>query len=238
MAPFLETDAFRSSTTYDALNRPLTLKIPDGSLIRPGYNEAKLLERVEVNVRGAAEATAFVTDIGYDAKGQRERIAYGNGATTHYDYDPLTLRLVRLRTERGGERLQDLAYTYDPGGNITHIRDDAQQTVYFRNRRVEPSGDYTYDAVYRLIQARGREHLGQTGGGPIPHSFNDGARTGLAHPGDGEAMGTYLERYVYDAVGNFLEMQHRGSDPAHPGWTRIYVYDEASLLDPAQRSTA
>ena len=33
-------------------------------------------------------------------------------------------------------------------------------------------------------------------------------------------MGTYIERYVYDAVGNFLQMQHRGSDPAHPGWTR------------------
>ena len=42
--------------------------------------------------------------------------------------------------------------------------DDAQQTIFFRNQRVEPSADYTYDAIYRLIEATGREHLGQVGG--------------------------------------------------------------------------
>lgn len=50
-------------------------------------------------------------------------------------------------------------------------------------------------------------------------------------PGDGNAMGTYIERYVYDAVGNFLQMQHRGSDPIHPGWTRAYDYLESSLIE-------
>ena len=40
----------------------------------------------------------------------------------------------------------------------------------FKNKRVEPSNDYIYDALYRLIQATGREHLGQIGGAPIPHS--------------------------------------------------------------------
>ena len=54
--------------------------------------------------------------------------------------------------------LQNIHYTYDPVGNITHIHDDAQQTIYFRNRRVEPSAEYTYDAIYRLIEATGREH--------------------------------------------------------------------------------
>ncbi len=127
--------------------------------------------------------------------------------------------------------LQNLQYTYDPAGNITHIEDVAQQTIYFSNRRVEPSNDYTYDALYRLIQAAGREHLGQIGGAPIPHSHNDFLRTGLQHPNDGQAMGTYVERYVYDAVGNFLQMQHRGSDPTHPGWTRRYTYSEASLIE-------
>jgi len=50
-------------------------------------------------------------------------------------------------------------------------------------------------------------------------------------PNDGKAMGTYIERYVYDAVGNFLEMQHRGSDPANSGWTRSYSYGETSQLE-------
>ncbi|MHA7291289.1 SpvB/TcaC N-terminal domain-containing protein [Arthrobacter sp. MDT3-24] len=142
-----------------------------------------------------------------------------------------------------GCALQNLHYTYDPAGNITHIRDDAQQTIYFDNKRVEPSNDFIYDAFYRLIQATGREHLGQ-GGAPIAHSHDDTGRVGLLSadaagrfaPNDGNAMGTYIERYVYDAVGNFLQMQHRSSDPAHAGWTRAYTYAETSLTEPGKQS--
>jgi RHS repeat-associated protein len=164
-------------------------------------------------------------------------IVHGNGVRTTYEYDPLTFRLRHLQTMRGAEALQDLRYTYDPAGNITHIRDDAQQTIFFSNRRVEPSAEYTYDAIYRLIEATGREHLGQ-GGGQLnpptaPDAFNS-FHTRLDHPGNGNAMGAYVEHYVYDAVGNFLAMQHRGSDPAHAGWTRDYSYNEPSLLEPAK----
>src|SRR6185369_15148754 len=133
-----------------------------------------------------------------------------------------------------GCQVQNLHYTYDPVGNITHIRDDAQQTIYFRNQRVEPSNDYTYDALYRLINATGREHLGQTSGianNPTPPDAFNNFHTRLDHPADGNAMGTYSEHYVYDAVGNFLEMQHRGTDPAHPGWTRAYAYNETRLIE-------
>jgi RHS repeat-associated protein len=255
--PQMDANIYRSSTTYDALNRPITLTTPDNSVIRPAYNEANLLERVEANLRGAAVATLFVADIDYDAKGQRTQIEYGSGATadrrgvtTTYTYDPFTFRLVHLLTRRNpllfpsdcppppsaGCQVQNLRYTYDPAGNITHIQDDAQQTIYFSNHRVGPNADYTYDALYRLIEATGREHLGQIGGAPIPHSHNDAPRVTLAHPSDGRAMGTYTESYVYDSVGNILEMQHRGSDPASPGWTRRYAYDEPSLIEPAKQS--
>jgi RHS repeat-associated protein len=133
--------------------------------------------------------------------------------------------------------LQDLSYTYDPAGNITHIRDDAQQTIYFRNRLVEPSNDYIYDAIYRLIEATGREHLGQIGGTPIPHTYNDRPRTGIDwSANDGNAMGTYREQYFYDEARNFIEMIHRGSDPANPGWTRAYTHDEDSLLENGKKS--
>ena len=43
---------------------------------------------------------------------------------------------------------------YDPVGNITHIGDRAQQTVYYNNQVVNPSANYTYDAIYRLILAQ------------------------------------------------------------------------------------
>jgi len=245
----VELDTYTSRTTYDALNRPVTATSPDGSVYRPTFNEANLLDKVDVNLRGTAAATPFVTNIDYDAKGQRQRIDYGNGASTFYDYDPFTFRLAHLLTRRNafvypddcpqpppagwpGCQVQNLHYTYDPVGNITHIRDDAQQTIYFRNKRVEPSAEYTYDALYRLIEATGREHLGQISGAPIPHSHNDAPRVSIDwSANDGNAMGTYIERYVYDAVGNFLEMRHRGSNPAHPGWARAYAYGETSLIE-------
>jgi len=269
----LEPDAYTSRTRYDALNRPTQLIAPHSdqpgttiNVIQPFYNEANLLDQVNAWVNGNVEpmvlldpATAnlnAVTNIDYDAKGQRVRIDYGNGARTTYTYDPLTFRLMHLLTRRNavafpddcpqpppagcpGCQIQNLHYTYDPAGNITHIRDDAQQTIYFKNKRVEPSGEYTYDAVYRLIEATGREHLGQTGGVPnvlTPHSYNDAPRVGLLHPGDGNTIGNYLERYLYDAAGNFLEMQHLGSDPAHPGWTRSYDYNESSQLEAYKQS--
>ena len=164
-SPELEAALFATATTYDALNRITTLTTPDSSVARPKYNEANLLEFLSVNLRGADEPAPFVTYVNYNAKGQRSTIVYGNGAHTRYSYDPLTFRMIRLETSRKLDqaRLQDLNYTFDPIGNITSIRDDAQETVYFRNHVVSPSNEYIYDAIYRLISADGREHAGRPG---------------------------------------------------------------------------
>src|SRR5215211_5971048 len=240
--PAANDGTFTSRTTFDALNRPLTLTTPDKSVYRPTFNEANLLDKVEVNLRGAGATTPFVTNIDYDAKGQRKLIEYGNSVFSEYSYDKDTYRLVRLRTTRptfpaARKVVQDLRYTFDPAGNITHIEDDAdlQNVVFFRNRRVEPSADYVYDAVYRLTRATGREHLGQTAGGqmrlPTPASSTDAPRVGLAHPGDGKAMGGYTETYDYDEVGNIAKVTHRATSG---GWTRGYAYDEPSLIEQAK----
>ncbi len=140
----LEPEVFANSTTYDALNRPISLVSPDNSEIQPTYNEANLLEQVQVRLRGAAEWTSFVADIDYNAKGQRELIEYGNGVQTTYDYDPLTFRLINLKTTRDSDGdLQNLSYTFDPAGNITSIKDAAQQTIFFANTQITPDADYT-----------------------------------------------------------------------------------------------
>ncbi|VVO04135.1 hypothetical protein PS710_02909 [Pseudomonas fluorescens] len=281
--PQLEAEFFEGGTRYDALNRPIQSIVPHSNLtraqhpnafnvIQPVFNEANLLERVDVWLERAAEPLVLldpnneapspvgVSNIDYDAKGQRLRIDYKNGVSTLYSHDPLTFRLMQLLTLRNGatfpgdspqpaiagwpgQQVQNLRYTYDPAGNITHIQDDAQQTIYFKNKRVEPSNDYFYDALYRLIQATGREHLGQ-GGAPLAHSPNDAGRVGIVSANaagrfaanDGTAMGTYIERYVYDAVGNFLQMQHARSDDAVPGWTRRYTYNETSLIEGSKQS--
>ena len=227
--PAANDGSFTSQTTYDALNRPLTVTSPDGSVYRPTFNEANLLDKVEVNLRGSAVATSFVTNINYNAKGQRELIDYGNGVGTSYDYDPLTFRLIHLQTLRGVEHLQDLCYTYDPVGNITAISDDAQQTIYFNNQVVEPHADYTYDAIYRLIEATGREHIGQAS--QPQTTWDDQFRVHLPQPNDGQAMRRYTEQYEYDEVGNFLHLIHQAQNG---DWTRGYSYNEHSLLEPGK----
>jgi RHS repeat-associated protein len=248
--PALEEEIFSSSTRYDALNRPIQLTAPrsnragsTANVIQPAYNEAKLLERVHVWLGKAEEPAALldpatasfqpVTNIDYDAKGQRSRIAYGNGTTSDYAYDEKTFRLTQLKTTRAadGAGLQDLRYAYDPAGNITRIRDEAQQTVFFRNQAVEPHCDYTYDALYRLIAAEGREHIGQTA--QPESSWSDEFRIHQPHPHDGQALRRYLERYLYDAVGNFAQLEHQADNG---NWTRSYAYEEASLLEPGKVS--
>lgn len=229
-SPALEDETFTSSTTYDALNRPVTSTTPDKSVIRPTYNEANLLEQVDVNLRGAATATAFVTNIAYNAKGQRELIEYSikdNAGTpqvvrTDYTYDRETFRLTHLTTTRttDGKQLQNLSYTYDPVGNITAIRDEAQQTVFFDNVRVEPHGLYEYDALYRLIRAEGREHAVQNNVQRDATDFEP--IIGIPFPNSPEALQRYTEEYVYDEVGNILSMRHIGG--AVNRWTRRYEY--------------
>jgi RHS repeat-associated protein len=229
--PVLEPEIFASSTIYDALNRAMTMTTPDASVIRPTYSEANLLKRVDVNLRAAVTATNFVTNIDYNAKGQRELIEYGNGIRTNYSYDPLTFRLLRLQTSRGAAPLQDLGYTYDPIGNITAIRDGAQQTIFFSNAVVEPHADYTYDATYRLITASGREHIGQAS--QPQTSWDDAFRVHLLHPNDGQAMRRYAQQYQYDEVGNILHLIHQANNG---NWTRDYHFNEPSLIEPAKQS--
>jgi RHS repeat-associated protein len=226
--PAMENETYASTTTFDALNRPLTLTPPDGSVIRPIMNEANLLEQLSVNLRGSSDATLFVTNIDYNAKGQRELIEHGNGAQTAYDYDPQTFRLTHLKTTRksGNAALQDLSYSYDPAGNITQIQDAAQQTIYFNNQVVTPSNDYTYDAIYRLIYAQGREHIGQVSNPQPEYDSSDSPRVDLPHPNDGSTMRNYAELYDYDAVGNFLQMVHQA---AKGNWTRRYSYSSNTL---------
>jgi RHS repeat-associated protein len=220
----VEAEVFSSETAYDALNRPVAMTAPDGSVIRPRYNDANLLERIDVSLKASDDFTTYVRRIDYNARGQRTFIAYGNGARSLSTYDPLTFRLTHLETTRAsdGAVLQDLKYAYDPVGNISAIADAAQQTVYFRNQVVRANGDYLYDAIYRLISATGREHAGVPGRPET--SYDDAGRAHLLLPGDGQAMHNYREHYHYDAAGNILQLIHAAADGG--SWRRHYGYDE------------
>jgi RHS repeat-associated protein len=254
-------DQFTTSSRFDALNRPIqivashcaTAPANQPSVIQHGYNATNLLATVDVWLRQASAPAALltaagadihaITGIDYDAHGKRISVTQGNRASTVYSYDPQTFRLTGLTTQRPNpdpkqQTVQDVEYFYDPVGNITHINDaaDIQNVIYFNNQRVDPSGDYTYDAIYRLTRATGREHLGQTAGvlnDARQITNDDSFRTGLPQPGDGKAMGNYVETYSYDGVGNLLAFAHQANSKS---WTRGYSYAEPSRITAADIS--
>jgi len=221
--PLLENEVFTTTMVYDALNRITEHQTPDGSITRPGYNEANLLKTIVVTQNGATQP--FVKNINYDEKGRRTSIVYGNELRTKYQYDPETFRLLHLHTSPppfGGQGgLQDLYYTYDPVGNITEIEDKAIPTVFFNGQKMEAKSEYRYDALYRLVEASGREHAGQNPHGP-EDNWDDKPFLKQYQPGDAMAWRNYTQQYQYDGVGNILQMKHIANGGS---WTRNNTYE-------------
>jgi RHS repeat-associated protein len=250
----LDGTTYATITVRDALDRPIRMTSPhapnsEPTVLRPRYDEAGQLRRLDGRIPappqgGRTRWVPFVTQVQYDAKGRRTLITYGSrrkrsvGVTTTYGYDPLTFRLIHLATRRSphGRALQDLHYVYDPAGNITHVNDDAQQPVFFRNSRIDASLAYTYDPLYRVVSATGREHLGQGAQAPSPWGADDRDRVGLETPGDATAFARYVENYAYDPPGNVTTISHHGSDATRAGWVRHYRYEERSSIRPEERS--
>jgi RHS repeat-associated protein len=232
----LEDETFTTRTRHDALGRVIqnvtahSDRVPP-NVIQPTYNKANLLERVDLWLQRPSPVAALIDSeaeppdrtpiigVDYNARGQRVAIEYDNGAHCTYDYNEFTFRLERLRTQRdsGTNGLQDLHFTYDPIGNITEIRDDAIQPVFFRNEVVEARSRYRYDALYRLTEATGRESAATTA-----MATHDDIPAVERIPADDLALRNYTERYRYDPAGNMLELRHSDT------WTRTYEYERAS----------
>jgi RHS repeat-associated protein len=216
----LEAEVFETRTRSDALKRIIEVQGPDGTVSRTAYDEGGRIARVEANVRGEAATTILVAAAEHNARGEPIRVTLGNGVVSTYVYDSQTFALANQRTTRGATVLQDITYTRDVLGNTTWRADAAQQTLFFRNAVVTSDGDYTYDALQRLVRAKGREHVGQGLQTPVYEPF-DAPRTGLASPQDGQAMRRYSEKYAYDLVGNLTNVSHTAQGGS---WTRRYQY--------------
>ena len=234
-AALLEAEVFTHSYEYDALGRPTAVTAPKGSAptastTYSSYNQGGQLVRVEVGVHGAGGNKVVVPFIAYDAHGRRTYVsrsdhdATGTKLVTIYGYDPLSFRLTQVKTTRAGASaatLQDLRYTYDAVGNITIIRDYAQQTVYFNGAQIAAIQTFAYDALYRLTQAVGREHAGTlepTDAEPVVQS----------NPSAGSALQVYVETFSYDKVGNLTKHQHAVPSNTMLSWTRDYTYAAGS----------
>lgn len=225
----LEGGVFTFANETDALGRITQQIAPDGSIITPAYNEAGLLNSETVLHPGTNAPVVYIKDIHYNEKGQRNKIIYGNDVSTKFYYDKQTFRLRRLETlpVAGGAEggLQDWYYTYDPVGNITHIEDKNIPVVFFNNQKITGIAAYTYDALYRLAMATGRENdaaLTFTN----EDNWNDAPFMQSHNPGDPMAMRNYTQSYRYDAVGNITQMKHVAG--GNHNWTRNYAYETSN----------
>jgi RHS repeat-associated protein len=215
----LDPMSYRSTVTYDALNRAKLMTYPEDvearrRVLEPHYNRAGGLERVIVQRTtpgNVAVSETFVERIAYNAKGQRVLIAYGNGIMTRHAYDAKTFKLAHVRTEAFdspaaltyhplGAPVQDLAYEYDLVGNVLAV---TERTVDSGIRGSVAGPDtlnrtFTYDALSRLTSATGREC-------DVPHAtpWDDTPRCV-----DLTKTRGYSERYVYDIAGNLAQLKH------------------------------
>lgn len=214
----LEDEVFQTEFHYDALKRLASEISPDGSNCRYQYFISGRLQSIEVTYPDG-NVQPFVTNVVYNANNQRLTVYYGNEVTQNSTFEDTTERLVMLLTARPGVGknnqprspvVQNVSYTYDPVGNMTLMRDNTAETVFCYNQQVEAKGDYTYDALYRLISATGRQHPGINADTHI-NGFKQSLFAFLCPPdiNDEVKLENYTETYSYDNSGNLIKTAHR-----------------------------
>jgi RHS repeat-associated protein len=146
------------SYEYDTLGRRNNMTSPEGKVVTYRYDDANRLTTV---------TNGGIFNIAYDRLGRRTRVLYPSGATANYDYDSIG-RLTSLVHKTGNGRIiESFAYTHDKVGNwLASSEPDVKTT-------------YSYDNIYRLLQAK-----------PVKHTH--------------WRMGKEGESYTYDPVGNRL----------------------------------
>lgn len=249
----LSANEYQTSITYDGLGRMKTMRYPeavDGAVatLRPSYDEADKLSQLRLN------DDVYVRHIAYNARGQRTLIAYGNGLLTRFAYDPETFRLVRMRTERytllDGSQLgfnltspaaplQEIAHTYDCGGNVRSVVDRTPGGGVLNNPQAGLTTDsslaqllvsgnaliklFEYDSLNRLVSASGRRCQNIA----APRPWFDAAHCGFKSSNHGtpnqdnapQSTTVYDESYQYDPAGNLLRIKHTADAVS---WTRAF----------------
>ncbi|PDO87654.1 RHS repeat protein [Kosakonia pseudosacchari] len=216
----LAGETYTTTSTVDSAGNVLTTTDAKGNVQRVAYDVAGLLKGSWLTVNGGSEQV-IVKSLSYSAAGQKLREEHGNGVVTTYSYEAETQRLVGIKTERttAAKVLQDLRYEYDPVGNVLVITNDAEETRFWRNQEVVPENRYTYDSLYQLISATGREMANavQQGSSFPPYSsFDDATYT------------NYSRTYTYDNAGNLTQIRHSAPASGNSYTTSITVSDRSN----------
>jgi len=221
-APLLDTETFTNTTSFDALNRPVTNIAADGSQIDSVYDLGG--NRVSVTFSGNATTAPqnILVDQTFDAFGAITRTIKGDGTQTDYVVNPATRRLSRQTTTRlsDGKSLLDAAYIYDPVGNVTTLNDHSAEDVFFDNAAVSAQQRFEYDALYQLTRSTGRE-LASISDSPWANVLG----VSLPHANNLNAIRRYSRSFSYDSHGNLTQIHHQAGSTV---WKRRFQYGAES----------
>ncbi|MDF9775590.1 RHS repeat domain-containing protein [Pseudomonas baetica] len=206
----LEAEGETTQWRFNALGNLVTQTDARDNQRLLGYDIAGQLTQVALKRRHLPDKT-LLSNRRYNVSGQIEHETAGNGVTTSRRYDIQSDRLLQLTSSRPGHAFQDLAYAYDPVGNITRIQDSATAIRYFRNQRTDPANQYRYDTLSQLIEASGRESVAASQGPVIRASQST-------------VTSAYKQTFSYDRAGNLRTLVHEGLR----GYTREMVTEPSS----------
>ncbi len=218
----LDPAEYRVSTRLDALNRPTVITSPAA----PDGRRREMTLRYD---RGGGltaislDGVAVVRRVAADALGRMTLLALGNGVLSRWANNSRSQRVERVRSERytwtqtgkevtytpAGPAFQDYRYGYDAIGNVTAVTDRTPGSgVATDPDRLHRT--FSYDPLYRLLTATGRESPPPAATGP----WSDPSRSGTV--ADAAA---YTEKYEMDACANVLRITHVGAADATSRYT-------------------
>jgi len=194
-----------------------------GHLRQFNFDRAGQLQRIDLTLKGRA-SQRLLRAVSYNAEGQLLTQIAGNNVTSIASYQAANGRLESLTaTTSTHQQLQEMSYEYDPVGNILRLMDHTQADSYFDNQRVAAESTYTYDSLYQLTSAKGRETAGagQTPGLP---------ELNIPSPIDPARLLNYTEHYEYDAGGNRTLLRHESDK--NPFSRQMYVDPQSNRALP------
>ena len=193
---------YTTGYAYDKNGNPTTLKYPSGRVVSYRYANDRVTQVLSNGVPVASNIT-------YKPFGGMTALTYGNGIQRTVSYDQ-QYRMASI-TDAG---IQNLAYSYDPNGNITAIADQLDPTK---------SKSYGYDPLDRLSSAQGPW-------GSLAYTY-DGVGNRLKESNEEETLYSYQANrlmsttgqkpyaFTYDANGNTTAENVKG-----------YIYNQNQRL--------
>jgi len=214
-AALLEAEIYTTTVTADARGAVLDQTDAAGHAQAWRYDVSGAACHQTVTPAGG-ETQALLDSVTRSAAGRVLTESAGNGVTTTYGYDPQNQWLASITARRtDNTTLQALSYGYDFTGNVTSLTDGTVATGYWCNQATDGGRSFTYDALYQLLSASGRENAGNTGMqySALPAVVPDGSQSVR-----------YSRSYHYDDSGNLTSLSHTGAG----SYTRTMTTDTTS----------